>query len=815
MAKPTPLSWQKLRARLDPEKVPYADSTEINSKSKSAGRPLSQPRALEALRLGMRIKDKGYNVYLAGEPNMGRSFMVQDFLAPEAAKASPPPDLVYVNNFDNEDKPKLLQLPSGMGRKLKTELTQVLATIRKELPARFENESYLNKRTAIMEKFQTVREQLVDEMESEAAGQGFNLDVDDQGGMTLYPLVEGKLLSEDEFEKLDPNIRKRLKATSEKLMNAMQDLLRKMNREEKGFQENEQNLDLEILEEVLAEYFDPLAKRFGEKVAGKDFADYLKDMRQDILDNLDQFAPKEPAPPPLLPESALGHLGGDSFQVRYDINVFVDNSELKGAPIIIEDHPTSCNLLGCVERESEMGALITDFTLIKSGALHRANGGYLLLHVEDMMQHTSAWEGLLRALRSGLAKIEDTDDSHEQSRSRTIEPQPVPVNVKVVLVGTDDVFELLHTHDDRFPKLFKIKAHMQDSMPRNMANIRGYFLYLSRIIEEAGLMPFSRSALAGLADFSSRLAGDQKKLSLKLPLLRELMVEAAALAEMDGKKMVDNDVLRAAEAARDYRSNLYEEEFMEEYDRDLIKLPTSGESVGRVNGLSVSWYGDYEFGLPHQIACTVGVGDSGVVDLEREAELGGPIHTKAMMILKGYLSAMFAHNKPLVFSGSLCFEQSYAGVEGDSASGAELAALLSALSDKPINFSLAFTGAVSQSGAIMAVGGVTRKIEGFFEVCKRQGLTGGQGVLLPADNRDHLMLKDEVVEAVKDGRFHIYPIRRIEEAMELLTGMPAGRRLKSGGFPANSLYRLVDDRLAEMTAMYYDYQTAKRPRKRR
>ena len=516
MVKTTPLAWQKLRARLDPDKVPYGDSTEINQNSKSANRLLFQPRALEALRLGLHIKDKGYNIYLAGEPNMGRSFMVQDFLAPLASKASAPPDLIYVNNFDDEDKPKLLALPSGTGKKLKTDLSQVIATIRKELPIRFENEAYQKKRTAIMEKFQTVREKLVDEMENEAAGQGFNLDVDEQGGMTLYPLVEGKLLSEDEFEKLDPKVRKRLKADSDKLMAAMQDLVRNLTREEKGLQENEQTLDLEILEEVLAEYFDPLVKRFTDSIKKKEFTAYLQDMRKDILDNLDQFAPKDPPPPSLLPESPLTQHLGDSFYIRYEVNVFVDNSELKGAPIIIEDHPTPFNLLGCIERESEMGALITDFTLIKSGSLHRANGG---LSAAARGRHDAAYPCLGRSAAhpafGAWPKSDDTDDGHEQSRSRTIEPQPVPVNVKIILVGTDEVFELLHAHDDRFPKLFKIKAHMQETTTRTMANTRGYFLYLSRIIEEAGLVPFSQSALAGLVDFSSRLAGDQKKLSLK------------------------------------------------------------------------------------------------------------------------------------------------------------------------------------------------------------------------------------------------------------------------------------------------------------
>jgi predicted ATP-dependent protease len=529
---------------------------------------------------------------------------------------------------------------------------------------------------------------------------------------------------------------------------------------------------------------------------------YLADVRKELLENVDQLVPRDAAPAGL---ELLGGAPEQDWFTRFEVNLFVDNADTEGAPIVVEDHPTPSNLLGCIERESEMGALTTDFTLIKAGSLHRAHGGFLVLHVEDLLQSNLAWEGLLRALRSGRSKIEDPEDGQDQSRTKTIEPEPVDLRLKVVLIGTDDTYELLLAHEDRFPKLFKLKAHLKDWVQRKAGSIRHYLHSLARIIREAELLPFDREALAGLVDFSSRLAEDQKKLSLKLPLLREVMVEASALAAMDGRDRVDGERLRRAVLQREYRANLYEEEFLDEYDRELIKVATSGSSVGRVNGLSVTWFGDYEFGLPHQIACSVGAGEGGVVDLEREAELGGPIHTKAMMILKSYLLSQFAQERPLVFSGSLCFEQSYAGVEGDSASGAELAALLSALAGVPNRLSLAFTGAVSQSGAIMAVGGVTRKIEGFFEVCRRHGLSGEQGAIIPADVREHLMLRQEVVDAVAEGRFHIYPVRTIEEAMQLLTGMPAGRRGKNGRFPTGSLYRLVDNRLAELTAMARDH----------
>ncbi|MEG2005115.1 MAG: Lon-insertion domain-containing protein, partial [Bilophila sp.] len=390
---------------------------------------------------------------------------------------------------------------------------------------------------------------------------------------------------------------------------------------------------------------------------------------------------------------------------------------------------------------------------------------------------------------------ESGDGSEGAARTKGIEPQPVPLNLKVVLIGNEELYETLLTNDDRFAKLFKIKAHMCDTVERTASDIRAWLIRLSGIIDETGLLPFGREALAGLVDFSSRVSEDQKKLSLKFPLMRDVMIEASAVASMAGATLVLASHLEEALEARMHRANLVEELYMEEYDRELIKVNATGTAVGRVNGLSVSWYGDFEFGLPHQISCTVGVGHGGIIDLEREAELGGPIHTKAMLILKSYLVDQFARTKPLVLTGSLCFEQNYGGVEGDSASGAELAALLSAISGVPLRLSLAFTGAVSQSGQIMAVGGVSRKIEGFFGVCSRRGLTGDQGVIIPHDNVDHLMLPPRILEAVDKGQFGIYPVQHITEALELLTGIPAGRPLKNGGFSPRSLYDIVDRRL--------------------
>ncbi|WP_243361975.1 Lon protease family protein [Fundidesulfovibrio terrae] len=794
MPKPSPLAPEQLRAVCPPDSIPFADSREI-----PAGEAFTaafQPRAISALELAISLTGREYNVYLAGDAYLGRTYFLKSFLTPVAAKAPTPPDIVFVHNFDDEDRPRALTLPAGQGRRLKAELCKAVAAIREEIPTRFEQEAHLSKRQGLARAFQSAREDLFAAMEERAQEQGFNLDVDEQGGMTLYPLIEGKVVSDEEYERMDPDTRKILKAQGDEVMNDMGGYLRKLSSEDRAYRERDKKLDQETSAEVADFHLAPLLREFEEHADANAF---LRAVRQDVIEEYEGFLAKEA---PAAPQGHPGDQGttAEGLIARYEVNLFVDNSRTAGAPVVIEDHPNHHNLLGCVERESDYGALYTDHTLIKAGSIHKALGGFLVLRIDDLAHGGQAWEGLLRALRSGLCRIEDPTEG-DQVRTRTIEPQALPLTAKVILVGSDEAYEMLLYGDERFQKLFKLKAHLQDHIPRTRENEARLLPLLGRVIAEAQLKPFSREALAGLIEQASALCDDQERLTLRLPLLRELMCEASALAGIRGKSVVDADVLRQARDARFFRANLLEEEFIAEYDREIIKVSTSGSAMGRANGLSVRMYGDFAFGLPHQIACTVGVGHGGILDLEREAELGGPIHTKGMMILKSYLVSQFAQDKPVVLTGSLCFEQSYAEVEGDSASGAELAALLSALSGAPIDLSYAFTGAVSSSGAIMAVGGVNQKIEGFYEVCKRRGLTGKQGVMIPKDNVVSLMLKEEVVQAVKDGQFNIYPLTSIEEAIEILTGLPAGSRGPDGKFPEGTLFRLVDDRLAAMAAM--------------
>ena len=790
MKKYTPLPASKLSVYLSPSRLKFTHTGSARSKDFNSRK--CQQRAFEALELALTIDRPGYNIYISGEKGLGRTRFVQDFLASRASTMETPGDLIYVNNFQDTDKPIVIKMPPGTARKFKRDLGSAIKKIRESIPSGFEQDFYVRKHGDLIKEYNDIRENLLSRMENQANKNGFSLNVDENGSLNLFPLVEGKVLTPEEFEKLNPELKKALKQESGKIMEALLGLSRQITRKEQDLRENEKQLGQDVagertdscLREVVRDYSH--ISRIGE---------YLENLKDDVLENIEQFKPREQAQDS--PAEIFG-ASQESFFSRYEVNIFVDNSAQSGAPILIENNPVYFNLLGCIERESEMGTYYTDFTLLKAGSIHKANGGFLVLRADDILSQPQSWEGLLRCLRSGMAEIDDPSDHYDMVRTRTIRPEPVPLDIKIIIIGSDEVYEILLDADERFAKLFKIKAHMQESMVRNNDSILEQSMILARIASDNNLLNFTREAVASLIDHSSRLAGDQQKLSLKLSHISELMIESDAFASMENKTCVDAGAVHRALEARKYRLNLYEDEFLSEYEREAIKVRTHGFSVGRANGLSVSAFGDYILALPHQISCTTGVGHGGIMDLEREAELGGPIHTKGMMIIKGYLQNLFAQDKPLVLSGSLCFEQSYAHIDGDSASAAELAALLSALSGAPINLSFAFTGAVSQSGAIMAVGEVTRKIEGYFEVCKRKGLTGEQGVIIPRDNVAHLMLSDAVINAAREKMFHIYPVESIEQAMEILTGIKAGKKLTNAGFSPDSIYSRVNERLRQL-----------------
>ncbi|MBQ7608557.1 MAG: AAA family ATPase [Desulfovibrionaceae bacterium] len=796
MPKIESLKTARLHATCDPQRLPWEDSRSIPLPGRDVVRQINfQPRVLKALDLALQIKTIGYNVYVSGHAGLGRTHTVLSYLTPRARKAKVPGDVIYAYNFENSDQPRLFTIPAGAGRKVRDLFRDAVQEISKNLSKRFDDPGYMEKHAKLLDQFQNKRVGLLHKMNDVAHTKGFHLEMDENGGVTLQPMADGKRLSDEEFEKLDSDVRLELKRKGDNLVRTMAGMMRQLALAEEAFQADEKDLNRLALSNVLNKVFDPLVKKIVKLCLSEPLGAYFDTMREDMLKNTEAFILKDGGAQPS--DSRTGAQPIEDILSHYAINLFVDNSETEGAPVIVEEHPTAANLLGCVEREAELGALVTNFSLIRAGSLHKANGGFLIIRIEDLLQYANAWEGLLRSLRANEARIEDIDDASDTTiRTKGISPEPLPLDCKVILIGNEELYETLLENDERFFKLFRIKAHMTEFVDRTAANIRKYLVQIAGIIKAEELLPFDRTALAWLVDHGCHLSEDQQKLSLQFPLLRELMIEACALAAMKHADMVSSEILEEAYGERIYRANLVEELFLEEYDRDMIKVSTSGTAVGQVNGLSVTTYGDYEFGLPHRISCIVGVGQEGIIDLEREAELGGPIHTKAMMILKSFLIKHFAGKKPLVLSGSLYFEQNYATIEGDSASGAELVALLSALAEVPVRQDLAFTGAVSHTGEIMPVGGVSRKIEGFFKVCSHHdGLTGTQGVLIPSDNVDHLMLAPNVLEAVENGRFFIYPVQTIEEALFLLTGLSAGKQRTNGSYTEGSLYARVDHRL--------------------
>ncbi len=800
-----------LSAKCTLERIPYQTSNEI---PRSSSFKPAQPRALKALELAINIDDIGYNIYVAGEAHLGRNYFVKEFLKPYAKKKASPPDLIFVNNFEDQDKPRLLKVPAGVGRTLKAQMAKTVQAIRKELSAQFESDAYIKKRSALLDDFNYERAISMKEMSNLAEKQGFLLDFEEKTSLTLVPVIDGKKVSEIEFESLDEKVKDEFKGRSDSLMNEMTALVRHITKAEALTRESEKKLDKSIMQDVLNRLFKPFATKICNSLTKHDFKNndlnnFLTLVQEDMLENYEMFLPKEVNQ--AIHSEAIFPIVHEVEILRYAINLFVDNSECKGAPIISEANPITHNLLGCIEREAEMGVLITDFTLIKAGSLHKASGGYLIIHIEDILQHPNAWEGLLRTMRSGFSRISENVESVDACKTKGIEPEAIPLDVKIILIGSDNHYENLLLHDDRFVKFFKIKAQLSETTQRNSPNIKAWLQNLAVIIDNASLLPFTNCALAQLVDYSSCLCEDQRKLSLQFSIVREVMMEASTYAKMQNKEIVDQEIILHTINERVSRKSYLKELYFEDYNRESVKIQTSGYVVGQVNALSVTQHGDYHFGLAHKVACTISVGHNGIIDLEREAELSGPVHIKAMMILKSYLNAQFARNKPLVFNGTIGFEQSYSHIDGDSASGAELAALLSALSEVPINLAIAFTGAVNQQGDILAVGEVTKKIEGFYDLCSYRGLTGEHGVIIPFDNKDNLMLNKCVQDAVMDGLFHIYPIKHITQALQILTGIPVGKIRKDNAFTTNSIYDKIDKRLMAL-GWYAENAYKKKPR---
>jgi len=753
-----------------------------------------QERAMRAMRFGIGIKRPGYNIFALGGSGTAKHSMVREFLDQVALGEPVPPDLCYLFNFDDPHKPAAITLPPGMATGFRTDMAQLVKELRATMPALFESANYRARRQVIDDEFKRRQESAFEHLQELGRARNVML-IRTPEGFGFAPAANGGVLSPEEFQKLPEDAQNKVGDVIEGLQEELERTLQQLPGWERERREQLVALNRKMTTFAVGNRIDDIQTRYKDHPP---ILAYLDAVERDIVDHMEIFLgivrqQQEQAPSPQ-PLAGNRLADGERFR-RYQVNVIVDNSGKTGAPVIYEDNPTFANLVGVIEQLAEMGALISDFTLIKGGALHRANGGYLVVDARKLLIQPHAWEALKRAIRAREIHIESPGQMYTLVTTVTLEPQPVPLAIRVVLVGDRQLYYQLSEFDPDFAELFKVAADFEDDMPRRPDTMVAFARLVATITRRENTRPFEREAVERIVEHASRLADDAGKLSMRISVIADVMREADYLAEQSKRENVGLQQVEEALAAQRDRSERVRDRSHEMIQRGLVLIDTDGAKVGQVNGLSVMTLGTMSFGKPARISARVRLGRGEVIDIERQVDLSGPIHSKGVLILSGYLGSRYAENHPLSLSATLVFEQSYGGVDGDSASSTELYALLSALSGLPISQGLAVTGSVNQYGEIQVIGGVNEKIEGFFDVCSKRGLTGKQGVMIPAGNVQHLMLRRDVVDAVRTQKFHIYPVRRIDEGIELLTGVAAGERQPDGRFPEGSVNRRVEDRL--------------------
>ncbi|MGO8943219.1 MAG: Lon protease family protein [Syntrophobacteraceae bacterium] len=789
------LPARELRAHFEDD-LPAFDTTA--SLEEVADRVVGQERAIDAIQFGMGMKESGYNIFIAGPSKAGLTYTARTFIEDQARQEPTPHDWCYVYNFKEQDKPKGLKISAGTGKLLKKDMNDFIDTLQSKIPEVFDSDDYRAKEGEVHQDFEKRRREYIDELSQEAREQGFILQFS-QVGMVIIPAnKEGEPMTQEDLRHLSEEERQLLRGKSDELHERMKDTIKKIREAENEFKEKHTKLDNEIALFVVGQLMDVYEEKYQDD---QQVLDYLKEVQEDILENIDDFKKKPEAQQqmPGQPATPFAMPPKEANLRKYDVNVLIDNSETKGAPVIIESNPAYPNLFGSIERQAWFGALFTDHTMIKPGSLHKANGGYLVMKALDLLKWYISYEALKRALRDKEIRIEDLGELYGMFSTRTIRPEPIPLNLKIVLTGDPYIYQLLYSLDDRFQKLFKVKAHMGDQMDRKPDRVFECSRMIARYCNDHHIKHLDKSGVARVLEYSVELTEDQDKLTLELGTIADLLRESNYFAGIEGSEVVQRKHVDEAIKKRIYRSNLIEERVMEIIEKDIIWVETEGEKVGQVNGLAVLMAGDHVFGKPSRITATVSVGREGMVSIDRESKMSGATHTKGLMILSSLFRERFAQNKPIAFSASVCFEQSYGMIDGDSASSTEYYVLVSAISGLPLKQGIAVTGSVSQRGEVQPIGGVNYKIKGFFDICKFKGLTGQQGVMIPHKNVRNLMLDQEVVDAVAEGKFHIWPVATVEEGLGILTGMDAGTLQEDGSYPEGTVYRKVDDRLKEIS----------------
>jgi lon-related putative ATP-dependent protease len=784
------LAASVLRRRCDAAALGFQTTAEIDASPE----PFGQQRALDAARFGFGIRQDGYNVFAMGPAGLGKRTVVSSLLSERAGTEPTPSDWCYVHNFEKPDKPRALALPAGKGRELRRDMESLVETLRAVIPAAFQSEEYQNRMRELQEEFREAREEPMTALAKEAAERGIRM-LRTPAGFAFAPTKNGDVLSPEEFEKLSADEQDQVKRTIESLQDRMQEALRELLRFGERMREKAKALNREVTLSAVGHAIAHLRDAYREL---PEVVKYLDAVEADVVEHAADFQQEGEQESPL---AGLPMFDRGRALVRYRVNLLVDHAGTKGAPVVYEEHPTYQNLVGRVEHRAQFGALQTDFSLVKAGALHRANGGYLILDARKVLTQPFAWEGLKSALRTMEIRIESLGEALSLVSTVSLEPEHIPLRAKVALIGDRYVYYLLYEADPEFADLFKVAADFEEVIDRSTETTLAYARRVAAVVRQCRLKHFTSAAVARLVDAGAREVGDAEKLSAVTRWLSDLAREADYWAGQAGRTLVGEEDVERAVDAKIERGSRMRQLVHEAIRRGTVLIDTTGTKIGQVNGLSVLALGDFSFGQPSRITATARVGRGQVIDIEREVKLGGAYHSKGVLILSSFFAQRYARDRSLALNASLVFEQSYGRVDGDSASVAELCALLSALAGLPIRQSIAITGSVNQHGAVQAIGGVNEKIEGFYDVCVARGLTGDQGVIIPASNVKHLMLRSDIVAAVAAGRFHVWSVDSVDDAVELLMGMPAGAPDEKGEYPTDTVNRKVSDELARLAKL--------------
>ena len=787
MRKMYELDYKELKDNCDPKIFKFGSTKEVVSTTNLV---YGQDRGIKALEFGVNVDLKGYNLYLEGPTGVGKTMYTKKFLRNKAKKEKTPNDWCYIYNFDNPNEPIAISLPAGQGKVFKEAMDSFIRGIRKDIKKTFNNDDFEKEKKIIKQEYEEKKAAILEKLNAKTIKLGFQVK-SAQNGIYMMPVYEGKLIDEEDYEKLPMEVKSEFEAKSQvvqdMIFETLSDLKVIENRADKKIEDWKSNVALLTVNI----HINNVKANFKRN---KKISEFLDNVKDDILKNINNFieeGKEDKNPVPI----QMKMMQNNEPWLNYRVNLFVDNSDVEGSPVIMDSNYTYQNIFGKLEYENQFGAMKTDYTMLKAGLLQKANGGYIMFQARDLLTNPQCYETLKKVLLVKEIGVENGLEQRSPMMLISLKPEPIPLDVKVILLGNAEIYHTLLSMDEDFRKLFKIKVEFEDDAPKSMENINKLVKFVRSYCEQEELLDLDKEAMAKVVEFASRLSGDKEKLSTQFSEIGQIVGEASTWAKIDKQKTVSKKYVQKAFDERVERLKKYDSKYIQMIKEGALLIETSGYKVGQINGLTVITIGDYSFGKPSKITANTYIGKNGIVNIEREVEMSGSSHSKGVMILTGYLGELFAQEKPLSLTASICFEQLYGGVDGDSASSTEAYAILSSLSGIPINQSIAVTGSVNQKGEIQPIGGVNEKIEGFFQICKMRGLNGEQGVIIPIQNVRNLHLNDQVIEAVKKGNFHIYAIKNIDQGIEILTGVPAGKKDKNGNFPAGTINYLANEKL--------------------